>query len=474
MDPSVPDTTEQAQHKEGLQYEEDRELSPSVSKDDIENEQLKEGGEDDVRPEAEQLLTDLEGTPIHHAESTDYVAAADEAPISSNKVPISADEASSPAEAAVSADEVPEAEPINEGAEDAQKVAVERAAAASKFPKQPIDETSIYSMRSHKELSGDVTRKKKLRKSAKEGPAPSIEAKMPVQTEKYDDLIDYANEDPTTRKRRFLEEKMDMAVKSKVSKRRKADEDDLERLQDDRIDALKNKMIEAANLDVEKNSQGQLAFEKFKLLRQVMDILSKADLVISILDNNLLEAVRLWLEPLPDASMPLYQIQKELLHALITLPIKTDHLVASGLGKVLVFYQRSKRTEPSLKKIVDKLIGEWTRPILNKSDSYKDRTIKFNDYNKAKYTNQLSSMKKNKVAEPKTLYEQQAERRNRAAIPSARTTAYKIAPKVDPSLLMRQQRGGEMFNRITRKMINSRKKVVKKSGPSIEGKNLSL
>ncbi|RKP30865.1 hypothetical protein METBISCDRAFT_15255 [Metschnikowia bicuspidata] len=297
---------------------------------------------------------------------------------------------------------------------------------------------------------------------------------MPVQTETYDDSIDYANEDPTTRKRRFLEEKMDMAVKSKFFKRRKADEDDLERLQDDRIDALKNKMIEAANLDVEKNSQGQLAFEKFKLLRQVMDILSKADLVISILDNNLLEAVRLWLEPLPDASMPLYQIQKELLHALITLPIKTDHLVASGLGKVLVFYQRSKRTEPSLKKIVDKLIGEWTRPILNKSDSYKDRTIKFNDYNKAKYTNQLSSMKKNKVAEPKTLYEQQAERRNRAAIPSARTTAYKIAPKVDPSLLMRQQRGGEMFNRITRKMTNSRKKVVKKSGPSIEGKNLSL
>lgn len=344
---------------------------------------------------------------------------------------------------------------------------------------QPLyEETDIYSMKSHKDSTGDVTRKKKIRKSAKEGHAPSTVAEMPINSGSYDNEdddggIDYSNEDPAARKRRLLEEKMDLAVKSKTIKRRKADEDDLERMQDDKIDFLKNKMIEAANLDVEKNSQGQVAAEKFKLLREVMDTLSKADLAISILDNNLLEAVRLWLEPLPDASMPSYQIQKELLNSLTTLPIKTDHLVASGIGKVLVFYQRSKRTEPSLKKIVDKLIGEWTRPILNKSDSYKDRTIKFNDYNKSKYTNQLSSSKKKSV-EPKTLYEQQAERRNRAAIPSARTTAYKIAPKVDPSLLMRQQRGGEMFSRINRKMTNSRKKVVKKSGPSVEGKHLSM
>ena len=103
-------------------------------------------------------------------------------------------------------------------------------------------------------------------------------------------------------------------------------------------------------------------------------------------------------EPLPDASMPAYQIQKELIHALETLPIKTDHLVASGIGKVLVFYQRSKRTEPLLKKIVDRLIGDWTRPILNKSDSYKDRTVQFHEYNRNKFTNKLSrGVKKEKL-----------------------------------------------------------------------------
>lgn len=338
---------------------------------------------------------------------------------------------------------------------------------------QDYDDEDIFSMQSHKTGDGSATRKKNIRKSAKPLELANDVAEQPAEV--YEDNgIDYSNEDPVARKRRLLEERMTLAVKAKTTRKRKADEDDLERMQDDKIDLLKTKMIEAANLDVEKNSQGQIATEKLKLLREVMDTLLKADLAISILDNNLLEAVRLWLEPLPDASMPAYQIQKELMQSLTTLPIKTDHLVALGIGKVMVFYQRSKRTEPNLKKIVDKLIGEWTRPILNKSDSYKDRTIKFHDYNKSVFSNKLLSLRK-KTKESKTLYEQQAERRNRAAIPSARTTAYKIAPKVDPSLLMRQLRGpGEMFTRINRKMTNSRKKVVKKSGPLIEGKNLSM
>lgn len=336
---------------------------------------------------------------------------------------------------------------------------------------EPDFEQDIYAIRSHKNGGEGVTRKKVIRKSARD----ERERDITPAVESYGDNSGAEGyEDPLTQRRRQLEEKMDLAVKSKTSRRKKADEDDLERMQDDRIDHLKNKMIEAANLDVEKNSQGQIATEKLKMLREVMDTMTKADLAILILDNNLLEAVRLWLEPLPDASMPAYQIQKELLQSLGALPIKTDHLVASGIGKVLVFYQRSKRTEPSLKKIVDRLIGDWTRPILNKSDSYKDRTIKFHDYHKARFSNQLRSLRK-KQTEAKSLYEQQAERRNRAAIPAARTTAYKIAPKVDPSLLMRQQRGaGEMFTRINRKMTGAKKKSVKKAGPSIEGKSLSM
>lgn len=338
------------------------------------------------------------------------------------------------------------------------------------------EEEDIYALKSHKnEGSNNKTKKKVIRRAKVDRPREE----MPIINNDIDEepvVDEYANEDPAQRRRRLLEEKMTAAVKSKSTKRRRADEDDLERMQDDKIDYLKDKMIKAANLDAERNSQGLVATEKLKLLKEVTDVLSKADLAISILDNNLLEAVRLWLEPLPDASMPAYQIQKELINGLVDLPIKTDHLVASGIGKVMVFYQRSKRTELTLKKVVDKLIGDWTRPILNKSDSYKDRSIQFQEYNKNKFSNKLASQKPKAKKEAKSLYEESAERRNRAAIPAARTTAYKIAPKVNPELLKRRFNNGnndERFKRINQKM-NFKKKTVKKSGPSIEGRNLPM
>ncbi|CAI5757458.1 unnamed protein product [Candida verbasci] len=321
----------------------------------------------------------------------------------------------------------------------------------------------------------DHTYKKIIRKSRPEGESTNEnQVYQPTNTEENntfttDDL------DPQQRRRFELEERMNAAIKTKSTKKKKADEHDLEQMADDRIEYMKDQMIKAANLDAEKNANNQIATEKLKLLNEVLDVLSKSDLAESILDNNMLEAVRLWLEPLPDASMPAYQIQKELIHALERLPIKTDHLVASGIGKVLVFYQRSKRTESQLKKIVDRLISDWTRPILNKSDSYKDRSIRFGEYDKRNYANKLS---KSKRKEAKTLYEENAERRKRAAIPTARSAAYKIAPRVDPSVLLRHSNGNndERFRKINQTLtsMGTKRKKSKKGGPSIEGRDLAL
>lgn len=430
---------QQNEEEQYLQEQDDQQLPEGVGEENI---------EDDVMPKAEPEVEDA--TPSENDKS-------DQPPNPAENFPAHGNDQEQ-------ADEQPDAaEELDQKGQD------------DDFRDLNDYDEDIFNLKLHKTgESGpsEATKKKKIRRAESTGPTGTTQSSEPPA---YEYEPEYGHEDALTRKRRILEERMDQAMKTKTVRRKKADEDDLERMQDDKIDLLKTKMIEAANLDVEKNLQGQIATEKLKLLKEVMDTMLKADLAILILDNNLLEAVRLWLEPLPDASMPAYQIQKELLHALATLPIKTDHLVASGIGKVLVFYQKSSRTEANLKKIVDRLIGDWTRPILNKSDSYKDRTIRFHDYNKSHFVNQLLLQRRPK-AEPKTLYEQQAERRNRAAIPLARTTAYKIAPKVDPSLLMKNARGdsSERFSRINRKMTNLKKKTVKKGGPSIEGKNLSI
>lgn len=328
-------------------------------------------------------------------------------------------------------------------------------------------------------VNTNATRKKNIRKPHAMESTPSSTTPVPTGGDHYAPIEDhYETMNPEQKKRLELEEKMDAAIKMKKVRRRKADEDDIDKMEDMKIQQLSERMLQAADADVEKNTQGQVATEKLKMLDEVMSILSRADLAISILDNNLLLCVKVWLEPLPDASMPAYQIQKELIQALETLPIKTEHLRESNLGKVLVFYQRSKRTEPQLKKIVDRLIGDWTRPLLNRSDSYKDRSIQFGSYNKHDYSNKLSRPVKKK--ESKTLYEQNAERRKRAAIPTARTAAYKIAPKVDKSRLLSQAGRGagydERFRKLNQKLVSmgTKKKTAKKGGPSIEGRDLTI
>ncbi|KAI3404351.1 IWS1 [Candida oxycetoniae] len=344
---------------------------------------------------------------------------------------------------------------------------------------EDVDEEEVIKSLKAKKLDENQiehTQKKLIRK-----PKPPIHQVEEMEQD-YDDFPSSEkpadSREPSQRKRMELEERMTAAMTKVSTRRKRVDEDDLEQIDDKRVQDLKDEMIAAANADVEKNIRGEIATEKLKMLDVVMNVLSRADMAIAILDNNLLDAIRTWLEPLPDASMPAYQIQKDLISALENLPIKTEHLTASSIGKVLVFYQRSKRTEPQLKKIVDRLIGDWTRPLLNKSDSYRDRTIQFGEYNKTRFANQLSRPSKKK--ESKTLYEQNAERRKRAAIPTARTAAYKIAPRVDKSLLMRQAGRGagynEGFKKLNQKLstMSTKRKAVKKGGPSIEGRDLSI
>ena len=156
------------------------------------------------------------------------------------------------------------------------------------------DENVLSSIKVEKvtngEEMGDIVRKKLIRNSRPQEHEQDdfndnsnvTSGSRPSLSQQQTDEIDIANMDPQQRKRFELEERMSAAIKSTNKRRRKADEDDLERMQDDKIDYLKDQMIKAANSDVEKNSQGQIATEKLKLLREVTDILARADLAIPI------------------------------------------------------------------------------------------------------------------------------------------------------------------------------------------------
>ena len=155
---------------------------------------------------------------------------------------------------------------------------------------------------------------------------------------------------------------------------------------DEEIANLRNRMAEAAELDVTARNSipPKPAMHKLRLLPEVTALLNRNSREVenAIVDpeNNLLESVRFFLEPLSDGSLPAYNIQRELFASLARLPIDKESLISSGIGKVVLFYTKSKKPELSIKRAAERLLGEWTRPILKRSDDYRKREYASKDY----------------------------------------------------------------------------------------------
>ncbi|AMD20709.1 HDL035Wp [Eremothecium sinecaudum] len=284
-------------------------------------------------------------------------------------------------------------------------------------------------------------------------------------------------------RRQVLEAKMERLLKKPKARQNRHDEDDLEQYLDEKILRLKDEMnmaamkdIETLNRRIETGDNKLVVMEKVVLLPKVVSVLNKANLADTILDNNLLQSVRVWLEPLPDGSLPSFEIQKSLLTAIENLPVKTEHLKESGLGKVIIFYTKSKRVEPKLARIADRLVSEWTRPIIGASDNYRDKRVLKLEFDVEKHRKKSAldnakSKKRKKAAvdeeKHKSLYEQAAARRNRAAAPAQTTTDYKYAPVSNISNLKTGIRttgvGSTLNNSDLYKRLNSRMVKSKKS-----------
>lgn len=296
--------------------------------------------------------------------------------------------------------------------------------------------------------------------------------------------------DGSYRNRQELEDKLDRILKKPKVRRSRRDEDDLEQYLDEKVLRLKDEMNIAAQLDIETlnkrldtGDNSLIVMQKVKLLPKVASALSKANLADTILDNNLLQSVRIWLEPLPDGSLPSFEIQKSLFAAIEKLPIKTEHLKESGLGRVVIFYTKSKRVEPQLARIADRIIAEWTRPIIGASDNYRDKRIMQLEFDaeKLRRKSALDSAKSRKRkagngkrasshgSSAQTLYEQAAARRNRAAAPAQTTTDYKYAPTSNLNSTSNNARttgvgttlnNSEMYKRLSSR-LNKNKRTAK-------------
>ncbi|KAI7801005.1 putative protein IWS1-like protein [Triplophysa rosa] len=144
---------------------------------------------------------------------------------------------------------------------------------------------------------------------------------------------------------------------------------------DDVVSAMITKMTEAAEEDRTLNSQKKPALKKLMLLPTVVMHLKKQDLKDTFIDSGVMMAIKEWISPLPDKSLPALKIREELLRILQELPsVSQETLKLSGIGRAVMFLYKHPKESRANKDLALKLINEWSRPIFGLTSNYKGMT----------------------------------------------------------------------------------------------------
>jgi hypothetical protein len=132
------------------------------------------------------------------------------------------------------------------------------------------------------------------------------------------------------------------------------------------------RMEQAAEADIQANKEKNPATHKTKMLPEVVATLNKAHVTEKFVAQDGLTCLKKWLDPLPDGSLPNLNVREHILAILFKLPVHTDHLRESGIGKVVMFLWKSNHETPQNKKLCNQIIEKWSRPIFGLSSKYEE------------------------------------------------------------------------------------------------------
>ncbi|KAM3187842.1 hypothetical protein ACTXT7_001438 [Hymenolepis weldensis] len=124
------------------------------------------------------------------------------------------------------------------------------------------------------------------------------------------------------------------------------------------------RMRDAAEEDRRLLANNKPAIKKVGMLKDVENLLLKADIGQALIDNGILTAIAEWLSPVSGRTLPAISVRECLLKHLKEFHIEeTDLLKESGLGKAVMFIYKHPMETPANKKRAYSLINAWSRPI---------------------------------------------------------------------------------------------------------------
>lgn len=96
----------------------------------------------------------------------------------------------------------------------------------------------------------------------------------------------------------------------------------------------------------------------------------------SIVDNQVLEAVRAFLEPIEhNRALPAIGIQNAIFEVLPKMDIDTSTLKESKLGPLVLFYSKTPRVTPNVKRLADQLVQNWSRPVIKRPSDFRMKRV---------------------------------------------------------------------------------------------------
>lgn len=139
--------------------------------------------------------------------------------------------------------------------------------------------------------------------------------------------------------------------------------------QTDKILAIKNEMIQALEKDLILNKSKQPALNRLKLLNSISIQLLNKNLQKELLEFNILEIIKEWLEPMPDGTLPNIKIRKTLIEVLLNLPASKGQLINSnGIGKIVNFYYKNSDENGEVRSMAGELVKKWRNIIVAREE----------------------------------------------------------------------------------------------------------
>ncbi|GAW10147.1 transcription factor iws1 [Lentinula edodes] len=324
------------------------------------------------------------------------------------------------------------------------------------------------------------TGKSKQRDESEEGKTKKRKRTSTVKKTKkksaYED-VDLSQLPPEQANKIRLDRQIEAILKTKKSsrpKKRKNNDEVLDSFADDEVARLRETMNNAAEEDMKANQEKLPATAKLRFLAEAMETLRKASLAQSIIDNNLLDAVKRWLEPLPDRSLPALNIQRELFVTLRKMEfIDSSVIKESGLGPLVLFYTKCQRVQPDVKRVANELVSIWSRPIIKRSASYRDRVVPTmnnmdvddgapGSQSLSQSQSQYRPEKLNAILARAREEDKNKIRKNAVSIPQSSLGTYTVAPKNNAGLakmnasvdndVERRKKNAERLRSLTRKV----------------------